>query len=159
MKRAIKLICFCIVLLIVGCGMAPKGTGPIFKFSAPDAGKAAVYHYRLEKASGGGQFYYLFMNKDFVSIIGNGGYYIQLVLPGEYEYAVKSEVRMPVGLIGVAIDNARAKVKNVYKFSAKPNESYYFRWSCAFGDNVVEKVEESIALKELEGLKKFEPIH
>jgi hypothetical protein len=34
----------------------------------------------------------------------------------------------------------------------------FFRWSYACGNEVVEQVEESIALKDLEGLKKFESI-
>lgn len=98
------------------------------------------------------------MNDDFVSIIGNGGYYSHQIQPGEYVLAVKSEVRMPIGLIGQAIDNARAKVRNVYKFTAEPNSSYYFRYSCALGDEIVAQVDREIALKELEGLKRFEPI-
>jgi len=158
MKKIFSMLCFFMALQLLGCGMAPKGTGPVFMFSSPDENNAIVYHYRIQRSSGSGQFYYLFMNNDFVSIIGNGGYYSHKVPPGEYVLAVKSEVRMPMELIGQAIDNARAKVRDVYKFTAEPNSSYFFRYSCALGDEVVEQVEKDVALKELEGLQRFEDI-
>ena len=158
MKKIVLLICFCMALQFAGCGMAPKGTGPVFTISSPQENHSMIYHYRINKTSGSGQFYYLFMNNSFVSIIGNGGYYSHQMPPGEYVLAVKSEIRMPIGLIGQAIDNARAKVRNVYKFTAEPNSSYFFRYSCALGDEIVEQVEEKTALRELEGLKRFEPL-
>jgi len=152
----IKIVVFIVIaLLIAGCGMAPKGTGPLFSYNPPITEKANVYHYRSASAVGGGQLFLLYMNKEFVTIIGNGGYYPQNLLPGDYEYAIKREVRMPIGLIGVAIDNARAKAKSVLEFTAEPNKSYYFRWNAAKSEPV-ESVEEDIALIELEGLKQFE---
>ena len=95
------------------------------------------------------------MNDEFVTLIGNGGYYTQDLFPGDYEYAVRREVRMPLSIIGTAIDNARAKTESVFKFTAEPNKSYYFRWNANKSDPV-ERMVEDIALKELEGLKQFE---
>ena len=39
------------------------------------------------------------MNDEFFTLIGNGGYYTQNLLPGDYEYAVNREVRMPLSII------------------------------------------------------------
>lgn len=152
----IKIVIFIvIVLLIMGCGMAPKGTGPLFSHYPPTEERANVYHYRLTSAVGSGQFFHLFMDNKFVTIIGNGGYYPQNISPGDHEYAIRKEIRMLIGIIPNAIQNASEKSKNVLKFTAEPNKSYYFRWNVK--KNIpVERVEEDIALKELEGLKQFE---
>ncbi len=152
---------FLIVIFIVGCGHAPKGTGPKFTYSVPGAGMAKVYHYRVEKLAGNGIYYYLFMNGDFVTIIGNGGYYIQDLLPGEYIYATTKQVT-GVGIIAITyvtkeIDNKMASAKQALTLNVEPNKSYYLRWSYTLsGAAEVEQVEEPVALKEIEGLKRFE---
>jgi len=158
MSKNKKAIYVLFLFLFVGCGTAPKGIGPIFKYSPPNESTSYVYHYRLNKVAGNGLYYYLFMNGELVTLIGNGGYFTQNLLPGEYKYAVKDQVTalpgMPITYLTSEIDNKKAKIKHVLDLVAKPNKSYYFRWNYGFGK--VEQIEENIALKELEGLKRFE---
>ncbi|MEJ2200610.1 MAG: hypothetical protein P8X63_06305 [Desulfuromonadaceae bacterium] len=117
---------------------------------------ANIYHYRLEKSSSSSCFYYLFSNREFVSVIGNGGFSMQRMVPGDGEFSITSEIRMPGGSFAAALGKARGKARSVYKFKVLPDRCYYFRWSCAFGDELIESVEETVALKELKGLKEFQ---
>ena len=143
------------MLIITGCGTAPKGTGPMFMLDPAPDGMATVYHYRIERGYGSGASYTLISNSRAVTIIGNGGYYIQHLKPGEYEYKKILQKHGGPFLIGAAIDNAIAKAEHVYTITVEPNESYFLRWS---PPGKIEVLPEKSALRELHGLKEFEPI-
>jgi hypothetical protein len=155
MEKLFKMVFILIVLMAVGCGFAPKGTGPIFTHSPPSPEKARVYHYRLKRLMGNGLLYYLYMDGKFAGLIGNGGYDTQEIPAGEHEYSVVNEIRMVVGMDAAAIANAMAKAEKVITFTAEPNKTYYFRWNATEWFRA-EEVDEEIAIKELEGLKQFE---
>ena len=114
-----------------------------------------VYHYRLESVYGGARSYALYSNGEFVTRIGNGGYYAQYLKPGKHEYKeIDRANAMGVNFIGTSINNSTAKAKHVYTLTVAPNEVYFLRWS---HQGEVEIMQEEIALRELEGLKEFSP--
>jgi hypothetical protein len=141
-----------VLMIIAGC--AAKGTGPVFQLNPAPDGMAAVYHYRLETGYGSGAAYTLVSNGQVASVIGNGGYYIQHLKPGEYKYEKIFTQHGGPFLIGQMIDNARAKPEYVYAITVKPNKGYFLHWS---PPGKIEPVEEDTALKEVHGLREFEP--
>lgn len=149
-------VCGFFLSMLVGC--APKGTGPLFSLNpAPDE-MATVYHYRLERGAGSGAAYTLLSNGKVVSVIGNGGYYVQHLKPGEYKYERILQLHqgpLPHALIGDAIDNARAKAEHAYTITVEPDKSYFLRWAVS---GKVEPIQEEVALKELRSLRAFEPV-
>lgn len=149
-------VCGFFLLMLVGC--APKGTGPLFSLNPAPDGMATVHHYRLERGAGSGAAYILLSNGKAVTVIGNGGYYVQHLEPGEYRYERILQLHqgpLPNALIGDAIDNARAKAEHAYTIVVEPDKSYFLRWAAS---GKVEPIQEEIALKELHSLRAFEPI-
>lgn len=150
-----------IALLFVGCGHAPKGAGPKFVYSPPEVGISKIYHYRVEKLAGNAAYYHLFMNGDYVTFIGNGGYYIQNLPSGKYTYATKRQSTgigvMVITYVGKEAENQKEKTEQALTLIVEQNKNYYLRWTWTFsGAAEVEQIEEDVALKELEGLQKFE---
>lgn len=158
MNNLIRLVYVSFAFILISCGSAPKGTGPVFQLDSSEDGKSKVYHYRLDKIAGNGLYYYLYMDNKFISQIGNGGYFIQDLAPGKYKYSVKNQVTaIPFMLpthITSEIDNKRAKIKEIMTINVESGRSYYFRWNYGFGK--VESVDEKTALKELNGMRQFE---
>ena len=155
MKKGLLILFYYFLIAINGCGFAPMGKGPIFTNSAPSSEKAKVVHYRIRRTIGNGAYFLLYMNDQFVTGIGNGGYYEQELTPGEYTCYIRFQNYTPVFALVAAIDNARAVKLHEFTFNAKSGEIYYFRWNAA-GKPFVDKVEEQVALKELNGLRKFQ---
>jgi hypothetical protein len=147
-----------VFFIIVGCGTAPKGKGPVFSLNPAQDGMSTVYHYRIERGCGGGAAYTLISNGEVVAIIGNGGYFTQHLKPGMYEYEKILQQHGGPFLLGKAIDNAIAKAKPAYTITTESNETYFLRWDACFAKKIIEEVPQEIALKELKGLKAFESI-
>jgi len=146
-------VCGFFLLILVGC--APKGTGPVFSPNPAPHGMATVYHYRLQRGLGSGAAFALISNGHVVCIIGNGGYYVQHLNPGEYEYEKVFQQHNPVGLIPQAIDNALAKPEHAYTITVEPDRSYFLKWSYS---GKIEPIQKDVALKELQGRREFEPV-
>ena len=155
MKNVKLIVIFALSLAIFGCGFAPKGKGPIFASAPPAPQKAKVVHYRIHRIIGNGAYFLLYMDDELVTGIGNGGYYDQELSPGLYKYCIRFQNYTPVFALAAAIDNVRAVKLHEFMFDAKPGEIYYFRWNAA-GKPYVDRVSEEVALKELNGLHKFE---
>ena len=156
MRKYSIAVCGLFLFMVVGC--APKGTGPLFSLNPASEGMSTVYHYRLERGAGSGAAYILLSNGKAVSVIGNGGYYVQHLEPGEYKYERILQLHqgpLPNALIGDAIDNARAKAEHAYTITVDPGKSYFLRWAAS---GKVEPIQEEVALKELRGLRAFEPV-
>ena len=158
MKKIIFFVCVLAIFIVTGCATAPKGTGPVFLLNPAPEGMSTVYHYRVEKGCGGAAAYTLISNDQAVTIIGNGGYYIQHLKPGSYEFKKLLQQHGGPFLFDKAIDNALAKAQPAYNLITEPNRNYYLRWNACFEKNAIEEVSEEIALRELEGLKAFEKI-
>ena len=148
----------CVFILIAGCGTAPKGKGPVFSQSPSPHDMSTVIHYRIQRGCGSGAAYTLILNDEPITVIGNGGYYIQHLKPGTYEFKKLLQQHGGPFLLDKAIDNALAKAQPAYNLLTEPNRNYYLRWNACFEKNAIEEVSEEIALRQLEGLKAFEEI-
>lgn len=144
-----------VFFVLIGCGYAPKGKGPIFSSSSIRPDKAKVIHYRVPRIVGNGAYYKLYMNDVFITGIGNGGYYDQDLSPGEYEFSTLSESRAYIGIIENAISNMLADKEHQLSLKVESNKTYYLRWN-ATESYRVEEVDEDEALEELKELKKFD---
>jgi len=161
MPKLSRVVYVFVIFIIVGCGYAPKGKGPVFQLNPTQDGMSTLHHYRITSSCGGGAAFTLISNDEVVTIIGNGGYYTQHLNPGTYEYKTifqSHAINLPLIMIGQAIDNSKAKAKPVYTITTESNETYFLRWNACFAKKIVEVVPEEIAFKELKGLKAFEPI-
>ncbi len=156
MKRVSIILALFTLIMISGCGFAPKGKGPLFSITPQVPGAAKVYHYRLQRTVGNGGYYKLYMNEKFVTGIGNGGYFEQNIMPGKYDFAIESESRM--FSIAAAIGNSMDIIEHQFTLNAEPDKTYYYRWNVTDWDHRFEEVEEKIALEEMRGLKMFELI-
>jgi Protein of unknown function (DUF2846) len=155
MKKLSLSVIVVVFFVIIGCGYAPKGKGPIFSSSEITPEKAKVIHYRVPSIVGNGAYYKLYMNDEFVTGIGNGGYYDQDLSPGDYEFSTLSEIRAYIGIIDNAISNMMAEKEHQLSLKVEPNKVYYLRWN-ATESYCVEEVDEVKAIEELRDLQKFE---
>jgi len=154
-KYSYKQLVLIVVILLIIAGCAPKGIGPAFNAYdvSENSGFAKVCHYRVERFIGSGAFCFLYCNDEKITQIGNGGYLIQTLEPGFYEFEKRD--RYDSGLILIIlsfIGNVTAQVEPVYSLEVEANKNYYFRWE---PPGEIEEVQESIALEELKGLKQF----
>lgn len=154
MKKA-SLASALIVVIFFGCGHSPMGSGPVFTMERPVDGKAKIVHYRIGGPILGGIFYHLYTDGRIVAKIGNGGYFVQELPPGEYNYSVRQDVALQMGVNTADVAAMREKVWDVMKVNAEPGKTYFYKW------NVTEKyraetVEESVALQEIKGLPLFQ---
>jgi len=134
------------VLLIAGC--TSKSTGPLFSYSPPGEERANVYHYRVPSIVGNAQNLILYMNNSFVTIVDNGGYFQQSLLPGTYKFEIKRQ-----------IGNKTVEIKernHVFTVTVKPDKSYFFKWNVSLSkDEHLEIVKKATGLTEMKGLRLF----
>ena len=134
------------VLLIAGC--TAKSTGSLFSYSPPREERANVYHYRVPSIVGNAQNLILYMNNSFVTIIDNGGYFQQSLLPGTYKFEIKRQ-----------IGNKTVEIKernHVFTVTVKPDKSYFFKWNVSLSkDEHLEIVKKATGLTEMKGLRLF----
>lgn len=150
-----RLVYFFVFFIIVGCGWAPKGKGPVFSLNPAQDNMSTVYHYRIPKLCGNGAAYVLYSNGEIVTLIGNGGYYDQHIKPGTYEYKTIFKNYSAAVVMGALM---KAQPAHTYTIKTEPNETYFLRWNACLttkDKKHVEAVPEEIALRELKGLKKF----
>lgn len=150
-----------ILLLLIAAtlyGCAVKGTGPLFAFEEPKAGKAIVFHYRIPRGAGSAAQYDVLSNGTPLTTIGNGGFFKQLIEPDYIVYKTRFQQHSGAFMIiGHSIDNALANFKEAYRFDAEAGKVYYLRW----GLGVIPKIEqipEEEALPQLNGLRSFLPL-
>lgn len=148
------IICILIFLFNCSCGFSPRGKGQTFLPEMPTKGMAKVIHYRVGSVILGGIFYDLYMDGRIVTFIGNGGFFSQELVPGEYDYSVKEDVYAQMGFDISEYASMRAKVWNVLKVKLEADKTYYFKWNVTESYKV-EEIDAKIALNELEGLKRF----
>ena len=151
-----RIVCCTLMMLFIS-GCAVKGTGPLFAFEEPKAGKAIVFHYRIPRGAGSAAQYDVLSNGTPLTTIGNGGFFKQLIEPGHIVYETKFQQHSGAFMIiGHSIDNALANFKEAYRFDAEAGKVYYLRW----GLGVIPKIEqipEEEALQQLNGLRSFLP--
>lgn len=148
-----------ILLIFIGAtlfGCAVKGTGPTFVLEEPIADVAIVFHYRIPRGYGSGAQYDVLSNGTPLTTIGNGGFFKQIIEPGEIVYETRLQTRGGPFVIGQAIDNARAQFKEAYRFDAQAGKVYYLRWGLGLIPKI-EQVPEKEALQQIKGLRSFLP--
>lgn len=145
-----------ISLAVAACVTPPTaGTGPEFILQSPEAGAAVIYHYRQEASFGRGNTYELYYMNQVVTRIGNGGYFMHKVLPGNIEYlsSVYHEFT-GLGIVGGAIANAVRDATPVLNVDAANATAHFYRWTVASsGYARVEQVDRETAASEIKGLK------
>ena len=144
-----------IPITLFGC--AVQGTGPLFTFQEPKADKATVIHYRIPRGAGSGAQYDVLSNDTPLTTIGNGGYFKQIIEPGQIVYKTKFQQHAgPLFVVGHSIDNALARFKDAYSLDAEAGRVYYLRWGLGLVPKI-EQVPEEEALQQLNGLRSFLP--
>lgn len=159
-KCATPLILLFSIIIFYLSGCAPLGTGPAFSLKPPPQDKTVVYHYRVNRFTGSALSFLLFSNNEYVTQIGNGGYYPQVVESGFYEYKhLRRHHNFGLAVIIDQIDNALAKVKSAHTLNVEAGRLYFIRWDIKFGGKLAaQAVSKETALKELYGLQRFDDL-
>lgn len=147
-----------ITLFFFGC--AVKGTGPMFSLEEPKADVTIVFHYRVPSFIGSAMQYDILSNGTPLTRIGNGGYFKEIVNPGQTIYETRMTTRGGPLIIQRAAANARAKFIQAYSFTAEVGKLYFFRWTPDLSANtppVIEQIPKEEALQQLKGLRSFLP--
>lgn len=151
-----------LLLAVVLSSCAVKGSGKPFAVQPPPAGKALVYHYRVHHAFLASALAWdVLSNKEPLTRIGNGGYFVETAVPGHLSYLTRTN--RDAGLYGIAattLSNALASFRESYAFDAQADTTYYLRWrfDASMTHPVIEDVNSKTALDEMQGLLAFPPL-
>lgn len=109
-----------IFVFLSGCAFYPKRTSH-YQSEEPKEGKAAVYIYRMPTSldSLNPDVPRFFINEKKLGRLLTGGYYLEIVEPGEIEVSYRN------GLFGIAFPWKA----NAMNFTAKPGQKYFIKFS------------------------------
>lgn len=127
-------------LIIFSCATT-QSTVPFEEETVRDEGKSLFYFYRVDNFVGSVVAFEVLMDRDELGTLNIGGYFTEEIASGKHQLIVKV-----AGDVGSWSDTLRLVVK--------PSSVYFVRISGL----KMEIVDESIALNELENMKKEEEL-
>ena len=157
----VRKLCLAIPVALSLSGCAVTGSGEPFGLETPAENEAIVYHYRLKATKGSARQWDVLSNEEPMARIGNGGYFKELVPPGDRTYLSKANV--DGGLFGIAtswIWNALEDYEEVFRLNVESGNTYFLRYDFGVGQGqpTVVTVPEEEALSEIGPLLAFPPI-
>ena len=159
--------CFSVLLLIsmyiITSGCAISGSGASFAFEEADTNKAVIYHYRRSSFREHGRQWYVLSNGKPLTTIGNGGYFKQIIEPGQIIYRTKDDYNSWVGWIiipfGNLIFNALAEYQDAYTLDVEAGNYYFLKWGFSKSNSIprINQIPYEKAIKQIDGLLAFPP--
>jgi hypothetical protein len=125
-------------ILLACCALALTSVPPVAAakdapavLPAPSAGKAIVCIYRVSRFTGSAAHDNLFVNGVFLATLLNGEYAFMEVSPGTV--VISGLPKMYYGGViqstGAAMNDARKKENERYRFEAEAGKTYYLKWT------------------------------
>jgi hypothetical protein len=150
------LVIIIIAAFFAGC-TAPGGKGQRFTLQEAQPNTATVYHYRLPAFKGGAVSWDVLSNGAPLTRIGNGGFFKEVVEPGQIEYRTKYTQELGLQPILILINNAIQSYEVTYTLNAEAGKLYFLKWTIKMFSNkpTIEQVTQQEALQQLAGLQSF----
>ena len=151
-----------IAALFAGCvGGKWQGKGQWFALQEAQPNTATVYHYRLPAFKRSAMSWYVLSNGVPLTRIGNGGFFKEVVEPGQIEYRTKYRADIPLwlGVQGKLIEystNVDQEYELTYTLNVEAGKLYFLKWTFR-NKPTIEQVTQQEALQQLSGLQSFFP--
>jgi len=147
----LRLITTTIVLLTFGC--ASRTHFDTRTVTTAPEGKALVTLYRPGSFAGAASAFKIFANDRHITSLPNASYYPYIAEPGVVRFAKK----MQVNPLNVGLASLLDPKQDLIELKVEPGRAYYVRFKLGIGKTTMERVDDTIAHKELSTLSQATP--